>query len=96
MSLQSKILGVLLIVVVVAIGVQIYLENRHCQFSSGTSASTSSMQRYDAKFDPCYIDRPTSATEKILPFSLALLIGLSFVSGVVDLRGHKKRERTYE
>jgi len=93
-SLRSKILGVLLIVVTGAIGVQIYLENRHCQFPSDTSAST--MQPYDSKFDPCYIDRPMSTAAKILPISLALLIGLSFVSGLADLRGHKKRETSYE
>ena len=96
MSLRSKILGVLLIVVTVAIGMQIYLENRHCQFSSDASASASSMQPYDSKFDPCYIDRPMSTAAKILPISLALFIGLSFVSGVADLRGHKKRERLHE
>jgi ABC-type cobalt transport system substrate-binding protein len=99
MSFRSKLLGLLLISTVALIGIQIYFVNRHCQFSSSDSVSMSTAgtaNPYDSKFDPCYIDRPMSAGEKVLPITLVIVLGLSFLSGITDIRAQSDRRNNLD
>jgi hypothetical protein len=66
----------------IAIVIQLYLANRHCQFRDGDTAWIASEENRTRR-DPCALDRKTSQFENVIDglFAFALLTALTTAFG---------------